>query len=248
MAAVPGHLPHREALAMRVTSSAAALEADAAVGAALAGSCAAAGQRARTLAAAAGPAPPRGAAGSGPRMARTRWAPGRPAPGDPAGQAVRERGCVLFSQARPARRPRRRPPGPGRPRGRAARAGRAGPARRRPGLDPRRHRGGSAGPGRAAGLGAATGTAVLLSTADAAAATALADAVRVVVPPGRSARAWRRCCAADRLLRDRPKPGADGECAAVAGRGGVHDLRTGTGPAAAADRPARRRGPWTGLP
>ena len=100
MAAVPGHLRHRAALAGRVASSAAALEADPALGPALAGQL----QRLR----ASGPgrwlsAPPAGPApASSPRPGaerrddRTARAPQVIR----LGEAVRDRSCVLFSPGR----------------------------------------------------------------------------------------------------------------------------------------------------
>jgi hypothetical protein len=185
-AAVPAHLPHRGALAVRVAGSAAALEADPALAAALAG------QLRRLRASGPGrwlqpPAPPRGAAGSGPRAGAGRpgaW-PARPPELIQLGQAVRERSCVLFSLG---------PPGAA-----AAAAGRLAVADLCAVLGRLRDQGlrgdGLAWvhgcevadrPGLAAllGLGPATGTAVLLSTASPAAAASLAPAAGVVVAGG----------------------------------------------------------------
>jgi hypothetical protein len=188
MAAVPGHLPHREALARRVAGSAAALEADPALGHALAG------QLQRLRASGPGrwlraPAPVPPAAASPPRPmpgpdredGRRPWVP----PVIRLGQAVRERSCVLFSLGLGGEA--------------AAMAGRLAVADLTTVLSGLRDQGLHGDvlawvhgceavdrPSLAAllGLGPATGTAVLLSTASPAAAASLAPAMGLVVSSG----------------------------------------------------------------
>jgi hypothetical protein len=204
-AAVPGHLPHREALAVRVAGSAAALETDPALAAALAGQLRrlrASGPGRWRQPPAAGPAWTRGASGSGPPPGLYPPGAGLPGAGLPGagppgawptrppeviqlGQAVRDRSCVLFSLGPPSAA--------------AAAAGRLAVADLCAvlgGLRDRGLRGDSLAwvhgcdavdrPGLAAllGLGPATGTAVLLSTAHPAAAARLAPAAGLVVAGG----------------------------------------------------------------
>jgi hypothetical protein len=189
LAAVPGHLPRREALALRIAGSAAALEADPALSAALAS------QLQRLRASGPGrwlqspapvPAPPLrprpglppGAGAGGARSAR-------PPQLIQLGQAMRDRSCVLFSLG---------PPGEA-----AAMAGRLAVADLTAvltGLRDQDLRGDCLAwvhgceavdrPGLAAllGLGPVTGTAVLLSTASPAAAASLAPAAGLVVSSG----------------------------------------------------------------
>jgi hypothetical protein len=191
MAAVPGHLPSREALALRVAGSAAALEADPALGHALAGQL----QRLRAsgpgrwlrapaagLSAAAPPRPlPRPLLGPDRGDGRKSWAP----PVIRLGQAVRERSCVLFSLGLGGEA--------------TAMAGRLAVADLTTVLSGLRDQGLHGDvlawvhgceavdrPSLAAllGLGPATGTAVLLSTASPAAAASLAPAAGLVVSSG----------------------------------------------------------------
>jgi hypothetical protein len=189
MAAVPGHQSRREALALRVAGSAAALEADPALGAALAGQL----QRLRASGPgrwlqppASAPAPPlRPGPGSRPGASPGRDRSARPPQLIQLGQAVRDRSCVLFSLG---------PAGEA-----AAMAGRLAVADLTTvlaGLRDQDLRGDSLAwvhgceavdrPGLAAllGLGPATGTAVLLSTASPAAAASLAPAAGLVVSSG----------------------------------------------------------------
>ncbi|HEY2288919.1 MAG TPA: hypothetical protein VGH88_24510 [Streptosporangiaceae bacterium] len=191
LAVVPGHLPQRDALALRVAGSAAALEADPALGQALAG------QLRRLRASAPGrwlrpppPPPPAAPAPPGPARPPPGASPHGPAATRPAeairlGQAVRERSCVLFS------------PGPGG--AAAAMAGRLAVADLTTVLSELRDQGLRGDclawvhgceavdrPSLAAllALGPATSTAVLLSTASPAAAASLAPAAGLVVPSG----------------------------------------------------------------
>jgi len=186
MAAVPGHLGRRGALVVRVAGSAAALEADPALGMALAGQL----QRLRASglgrwlrvpapAAAAAPRPmPGPVSGAAPRDSRPPQLIG-------LGQAVRDRSCVLFSL------------GPGGEA--AAMTGRLAVADLTAvlrGLRDRNLRGDGLAwvhgcepvdrPSLATllGLGSATGTTVLLSTASPAAAASLAPAAGLVVSSG----------------------------------------------------------------
>jgi hypothetical protein len=186
MAVVPGHRPRREALALRVAGSAAALEADPALGAALAGQL----QRLRAS------GPGRWLQAPAPAVARPPWP--RPGPlfgSDPQGgrppqliqlgQAVRDRSCVLFSLGLGGEA--------------AAMTGRLAVADLTAvlsGLRDQNLRGDCLAwvhgceavdrPSLAAllGLGPATGTAVLLSTASPAAAASLAPAAGLVVSSG----------------------------------------------------------------
>jgi hypothetical protein len=188
MAAVPGHLRGREALATRVAGSAAALEADPALGRSLAGQV----QRLRASGAgrwlcspAAGSGPPRPEAGAlsgaGPRGGRSSPAP----QAIRLGQAVRDRSCVLFS--------------PGPRTDATVMAGRLAVADLAAVLSGLRDHDLRADclawvhgceavdrPSLSAllGLGPATGTAVLLSTASAEAAASLAPAAGLVVSSG----------------------------------------------------------------
>jgi hypothetical protein len=168
MAAVPGHLRHREALAHRVAASATALEADAALGAALAGQL----QRLR-------------ASGPGRWLQAPAPAAGRLPPVIQLGQAVQDRSCVLFSLG----------PG-GEAAAMTGRLAVADLTTVLSGLRDRSLRGDGLAwvhgceavdrPSLAAllGLGSVTGTAVLLSTASPAAAASLAPAAGLVVSSG----------------------------------------------------------------
>ena len=185
MAAVPGHLRRRAALAGRVASSAAALEADPALGPALAGQLRrlrASGPGRWLSPPLAGPAPaPSSRPGAGRRVDRTARAPQVIR----LGQAVRDRSCVLFS--------------PGRGGEASAMAGRLAVADLTTvltGLRDQELRGDCLAwvhgceaidrPSLAAllGLGPATRTAVLLSTSSPAAAASLAPDAGLVVSGG----------------------------------------------------------------
>ncbi|MGH3273704.1 MAG: hypothetical protein ACRDNZ_05180, partial [Streptosporangiaceae bacterium] len=190
MTAVPGHLPHRDALARRVSGSAAAFEADPALAAALAA------QFQRLLASGPGrwlrhPASAAPAAVPGARL-HPLWRPDSRDTASPRtpqvirlDQAIRDRGCVLFSL------------GPGAEA--ASMTGRLAVADLATVLSGLRgqqlradclawvHGCEAVDRPSLAGLlalGPATGTAVLLSTASSAAAASLAPAAAVVVPRG----------------------------------------------------------------
>jgi hypothetical protein len=231
-AALPGHLRGREALVQRAAGSAGALEADPALGLALGGQL----RRLR----ASGPgrwlgAPPLAA---GRPALTSAGPPGRRTPRAPQvirlGQAVRDRSCALFSL------------GPGGEA--AAMAGRLAVAdltATLAGLRDQELRGDCLAwvhgceaidrPSLIAllGLGAATGTAVLLSTASPAAAASLAPAAGLVVSSG----------PADQVLAERLAAAAD---LRAAGRARGAGWAPGAGRPAGAGRAARDG--WAGSP